>query len=49
MPNLRFGYRDRGITLADMQAELASEDTFAGIHARDGKPFGDGLLDDCHN
>jgi hypothetical protein len=44
LPNLRFGYRDRGITLADMQAELSGDDPFAGIHARDELPFGDGLL-----
>lgn len=44
LPNLRLGYRDRGITLADMQAELNSDDPFAG-DARDGLPFGDGILD----
>ena len=42
-PNLRYGYRDRGITLGDMQAELAGDEPFAG-EARDGEPYGDGLL-----
>lgn len=42
-PNLRHGYRERGITLCDMQAELAGDDPFAG-EARDGQPYGNGLL-----
>ena len=42
-PNLRPGYRNRGITLADMRRELASDEPFAGIHQGDGEPFGDGL------
>ena len=42
-PNLRPGYRNRGITLADMRRELASDEPFAGIHQGDGDPFGDGL------
>ena len=33
-----------GITLADMQAELSTDDPFAGVHKRDGLPFGNGLL-----
>lgn len=44
LPNLRFGYRDRRITLEDMQAELAGDDPFAGEHKHDGKAFGNGLL-----
>ena len=42
-PNLRPGYRNRGITLADMRRELASDEPFAGIHQGDGDPVGDGL------
>ncbi|KAL1499606.1 hypothetical protein AB1Y20_011805 [Prymnesium parvum] len=41
-PNLRPGYRHRGITLAEVQAELGSDAPFAGV-ASDGKPYGDGL------
>lgn len=41
-PNLRPGYRNRGITLAEMRAELEKEAPFAGV-ARDGREFGDGL------
>ena len=40
--NVRPGYRHRGITLAEMRAELASEEPFAGL-ASDGREFGDGL------
>ena len=42
-PNLRPAYRNRRITLADMRRELESDAPFAGIHAGDGRPFGDGL------
>ena len=42
-PNLRPAYRNRGITLDDVHRELASEAPFAGVHAADGRPFGDGL------
>ena len=41
-PNLRPGYRNRGITLAEMRRELDKDEPFAGI-ASDGKAFGDGL------
>lgn len=41
-PNLRPGYRNRGITLAEMRRELDTDEPFAGI-ASDGKAFGDGL------
>ena len=44
LPNLRFGYRDRGISLEDIQAELAGSDPFAGVNMHDGKPFGDGIV-----
>ena len=43
-PNLRPYYRDRGITLDDMQVELAGEGAFAGTYAGDGLPFGNGLV-----
>jgi len=42
-PNLRFGYRNRAITLDDMRKELLADEPFAGIHAGDGRAFGDGL------
>jgi len=42
VPNLRPGYRDRGITLGEMRIELDGPEPFAG-DASDGKPFGDGL------
>lgn len=41
-PNLRPGYRHRGITLAEMRAELDGDAPFAGL-ATDGQPYGDGL------
>ena len=41
-PNLRPFYRDRGITIADLRAELASDAPFAGL-ARDEQPYGNGL------
>ena len=43
LPNLRPGYRDRGITLADMRRELETDDPFAGVNKRDGALFGTGL------
>ena len=43
LPNLRPGYRDRGITLADMRKELETSDPFAGVNKRDGTLFGTGL------
>ena len=41
-PNLRPGYRNRGITLKEMRAELKTDAPFAG-KANDGAAFGDGL------
>ena len=41
-PNLRPNYRDRGITLSDLQGELLTDAPFAGL-AGDGDPYGDGL------
>ena len=41
-PNLRPNYRDRGITLSEMQGELLTDAPFAGL-AGDGDPYGDGL------
>lgn len=40
-PNLRPGYRGRGITLADVRAELGTDAPFAGAHASGA--YGDGL------
>ena len=42
MPNLRPGYRGRGITLADARRELATDAAF-GARASDGRAYGDGL------
>lgn len=41
-PNLRPGYRHRGISLQEVQDELLTEAPFSGI-ASDGLPYGDGL------
>ena len=42
-PNLRPAYRNRGISLTEMRAELVGEAPFAGV-CRDGREYGDGLL-----
>ena len=42
-PNLRPGYRWRGITLREMREELAGDAPFMGL-ASDGRAFGDGLI-----
>ena len=42
-PNLRPAYRNRGISLTEMRAELVREAPFAGV-CRDGREYGDGLL-----
>ena len=41
-PNLRLAYRNRGISLNEMRAELVGEAPFAGV-CRDGREYGDGL------
>ena len=41
-PNLRPAYRNRGISLTEMRAELVREAPFAGV-CRDGREYGDGL------
>lgn len=41
-PNLRPAYRNRGISLTEMRAELVGEAPFAGV-CRDGREYGDGL------